>query len=466
MELPPPLPHPQKQFLSFNNEMHYINYKAKLQILIDLPESIRRKSDKEGMGFWKLANTSFIGRLEFVISISNVQSDSCEYILSDNQTISFLQKEQFDVGISEVFALCGFGLFELVKIPNMIGASAVGVIDVMNEAIEVPIMPSFMPSFLTTYGESMTFPQRFFNFFLHGAVWIATQNAVRKYERIFMKHGLQTSLRELIAARSNYVLSNSDEFLDYAFPTSGKLVHVGGIALPQVTKLDEKFRLIMERHDSKGVVLISFGSNAPTVQMPSNIRLAILDAVATFQNYTFIWKIDKNDTVPTMKNLFTTSWLPQNALLGLNSVLELTRNGKPSILVPLFGDQHRNAKLVERRGSAIVIYMESFTSEIFIRSLRSILEDSVYRQKAERLSSLMTRKPFSPKERLLSTVEFSAVHGKIKELVRYSYRMGFVEYFCLDVILVALMMVALTISAFTYCIRKLLKNVISKTKID
>ncbi|KAK6031712.1 hypothetical protein OSTOST_02121 [Ostertagia ostertagi] len=133
---------------------------------------------------------------------------------------------------------------------------------------------------------------------------------------MFVKNGIQRNLREMIASRTNYVLSNSDEFLEYASLTSGKLVHIGGIALPQATDLDEKFRSIMERSDSKGVVLISFGSNAPTIQMPRNIRLAILSAASEFQDYTFIWKIDESDTAPEMTNLFTTSWIPQSALLG------------------------------------------------------------------------------------------------------------------------------------------------------
>ncbi|KAK6031713.1 hypothetical protein OSTOST_02122 [Ostertagia ostertagi] len=147
---------------------------------------------------------------------------------------------------------------------------------------------------------------------------------------------------------------------------------------------------------------------------------------------------------------------------GMNSVLEMTRNGKPSILIPLFGDQHRNAKLVERRGSAIVIYKEFFTAEILIKSLRSILEDHVYRQKAKRLSSLMRRKPFNLRERLLSTVEFSALHGKMEELDVYSYRMGTLQYFCLDVIFVILVVVALQITAFVYGIRKISDLVLSR----
>ncbi|KAK6031711.1 hypothetical protein OSTOST_02120, partial [Ostertagia ostertagi] len=114
-------------------------------LLFDLPESIRRQFDRREMGLWKLASSSVLEQLKLVLLFSNLQSESCEYILGDNHTMDFLRNEHFDVGISEVFALCGFGVFELANTSNVVAASAVGVIDIMKEFIEVPIMPSFMP---------------------------------------------------------------------------------------------------------------------------------------------------------------------------------------------------------------------------------------------------------------------------------------------------------------------------------
>ncbi|VDO06032.1 unnamed protein product [Haemonchus placei] len=268
-------------------------------LLIHLPKSHYRHHDAKEMGLWNLASDSVIDRMSIVMTFTESQLEMCEYLLRDNNTINLLRDEKFDVGISEIFALCGFGIFELANIPNLVGASAVGVVDTMNEFIDVPLMPSFMPSsqesepaviptaipdvkasmsneakktniivsaFLSSYGEDMSFQQRFVNFFLHGGVSMASQLIRFRYERIFTKYGLYSGLREFISARINYVLSNSDEFLDFSWPKSDKLVHIGGITLPKTATLEEKFRLIMERHDRRGVILISFGSSVPTVQ--------------------------------------------------------------------------------------------------------------------------------------------------------------------------------------------------------
>ncbi|EYC31664.1 hypothetical protein Y032_0003g1175 [Ancylostoma ceylanicum] len=453
-----------------------VSKKAK-KLILDLPYSVRQRFDRRELGLWQMGSNSIKDRLAMIMSFSRLQKESCEYILQDNNTMTTLQNAHFDVGITEVFAACGFGLFEMVDIPHVIGASAVGMFDSMNEFVHVPTMPSFVPSFLSSFDEKMTFPQRFVNFFLHNIVWLATQHILHSYERLFSRYGFDTNLQQLINTRVNYVLSNSDEFLDIAQPSTGKLVHIGGIALPEATTLPKDFQLVMGRKGSKGVVLISFGSNAPTVQMPANMRVAILEAVSHFPEYTFIWKIDKEDAVPEMPNLFTTSWVPQTALLvhpnlrcfvshgGLNSVLELTRSGKPAILIPLFGDQHRNAKLVERKGSAIVLGKESFTSKGFIGALRKTLEDKRYVQSAERLSSLMKRKPFNLKERLLSTVEFSAMHGKIHDLDVYGHRMGFLQYFGVDVFAAAGLLFVCILAGFYYSTRFFLRfMVVSKLK--
>ncbi|KAK5983548.1 hypothetical protein GCK32_016643 [Trichostrongylus colubriformis] len=110
-----------------------------------MPEHAKKKFDRKEMRLWTVASKSIMSRLEIVMFFSNLQKELCEYLVGDNKTMSLLRDEHFDVGISEVIAPCGFGIFELINIPNMIGASAVGVVDSMNEFVEVPVMPSFMP---------------------------------------------------------------------------------------------------------------------------------------------------------------------------------------------------------------------------------------------------------------------------------------------------------------------------------
>ncbi|KIH53829.1 hypothetical protein ANCDUO_16029 [Ancylostoma duodenale] len=68
-------------------------------------------------------------------------------------------------------------------------------------------------------------------------------------------------------AKINYLLSNSDEFLHFPQPITAKIVHIGGITIPETPQLTEEFRDLMERKDRAGVVYISLGSLVPTAKV-------------------------------------------------------------------------------------------------------------------------------------------------------------------------------------------------------
>ncbi|KHJ96501.1 hypothetical protein OESDEN_03525 [Oesophagostomum dentatum] len=219
---------------------------------------------------------------------------------------------------------------------------------------------------------------------------------VRKHEEVFARHGVSASEDDFYY-KTNYLLSNSDEFLEDARPITAKIIHIGGIALTEKAQLNNEFQELMDRKDRVGAVYISFGSIVPTKEMPSVFREAIIHVAEAFPKITFIWKVDKDDSVPQLANLHTFAWLPQQALLdhpkllcfvshaGLNSVLEVTRSGKPSILVPIFGDQFRNSRLVEAKNTTVVMSKENFNNQTFEETLRHVLSDeSLIKQKESR----------------------------------------------------------------------------------
>ncbi|EPB79895.1 hypothetical protein ANCCEY_00961 [Ancylostoma ceylanicum] len=119
---------------------------------------------------------------------------------------------------------------------------------------------------------------------------------------------------------------------------------------------------------------------------------------------------------------------------GLNSVLELTRSGKPSILVPIFGDQFGNARIVESKNTTIVLMKGDFNNKTFEAALSQIVYDESFAMRAKRLASLMVNKPFPLKERLVRTVEFSTKHGKIDNLDIYGNNFNAFQYYSIDVI--------------------------------
>ncbi|WKY07832.1 hypothetical protein Q1695_007370 [Nippostrongylus brasiliensis] len=69
----------------------------------------------------------------------------CEAVISDDELMKKLEGEKFDVGISEAFSICGFGIFEMIKVRATIATAAAVYFDVASRAIGEPVIPSYVP---------------------------------------------------------------------------------------------------------------------------------------------------------------------------------------------------------------------------------------------------------------------------------------------------------------------------------
>lgn len=166
---------------------------------------------------------------------------------------------------------------------------------------------------------------------------------------------------------------------------------------------------------------------------------------------TFIWKYE-NTTVDIVKqynkrinNVMLTDWMPQTALLadprltlfvthgGLGSTNEVAFSGKPSIMVPVFGDQTRNARMLERHEVALVLTKYDLTNFKKVRgTIRKMLNDKSYSMKAEKLAQMLRNQPESPKEIFIKYFNFVARFGKPHGLDSYAAEMSFIEFYYID----------------------------------
>uniref|UniRef100_A0A914E457 glucuronosyltransferase n=1 Tax=Acrobeloides nanus TaxID=290746 RepID=A0A914E457_9BILA len=287
-----------------------------------------------------------------------------------------------------------------------------------------------------------------------------------------------------IIRKSSFVFINIPEILDQVKPISNKIVHIGGIALKEPKKLDERLAKIFE-NSQKGVVLFSFGSFANTDLMPEAIKMAYLEAFSTFPQYEFIWKyhLRKNDTLLFSKypNVHPMEWVDQSSILaqrktkafmthcGLNSFIEGSFNGIPMIATPLFADQNYNAAIIEHKGTGIYLDLKKVTTMTVTNALKEILESDRYYKNAQELKKKLTTFPYKSNEKIVKFVEYAAENLIEDELNLPGANMTFIEYFCLD-ILIPLFVLALL---FTYVVYRILYRLITftlysvvKTKAD
>lgn len=144
-----------------------------------------------------------------------------------------LRNEQFDLGLSEFFDICGLAIFHKIGLKRwiLIYSPPVPIADM--HLFGVPTTPSSTPSaVMSWYTEKMTLPQRFLNWFNYYLYDYHLRDAfLGQTAKAFgpdIPHYLD------LMSQSQYVFSNIDEYLDFPRPTTYKFVHIGGVGMQKI----------------------------------------------------------------------------------------------------------------------------------------------------------------------------------------------------------------------------------------
>ncbi|KAK5982156.1 UDP-glucoronosyl and UDP-glucosyl transferase [Trichostrongylus colubriformis] len=284
-----------------------------------------------------------------------------------------------------------------------------------------------------------------------------------------------------IVANISWVLVNSEPLMEFDAPTLRKVVSIGGLGVTRPKPLSDDWDRILNLREQ--TVLISFGTVALSKNMPESMKQAIIKVIKSYPKITFIWKYEDPDDVmfKGIENVIPSKWTPQSCLLadkrltifithgGVGSMMESALRAKPLVVVPLFGDQTRNAKLIEKFGFGILVEKARLLNSNVLRSaIDRILTDPKYRIAANRISRLLSRRPFSPEEKLVKTVELAAEFGNLAESKVAGRNLGIIAYYNLDLLFV----LTAVFSAFTglvlYAVLRLFRRyfVAMKVKIQ
>ncbi|KAE9412732.1 hypothetical protein Angca_002908 [Angiostrongylus cantonensis] len=391
--------------------------------------------------------------LNIIFSTINKHSSG---VFNDEKLMKMLEKEKFDVGISEAFDICGLGIFEILKIPATIAAFSGVHMDSVSRTIGEPIMPTQW----SREGDRMNFIGRFKNFLnmlLENIFFIQTYDEEIKAFRT--KFGPQFKSYSELISKTSFVFTNSNPYLDYPRPVLHKTVAIGGITVSD---------------DPKKMELKIF-------------RKALLEVFETMPETTFIWKYEEEGStiVGHLKNVYLSSWVPQNALLadsrltvfithgGLGSITELAHMGKPAILasrnynishvtelplllqIPIFADQARNANMFSKHGCGIFLTKDEFEYPQKLRdSLRKIFNNASFSENARLLSDILRNQPIGPKQLVVSYSEFAARFGTLPNLDPYGRHLSFLQYYLIDVLLACVFAFCFVVFAIFKLLRK------------
>ena len=226
------------------------------------------------------------------------------------------------------------------------------------------------------------------------------------------------------------------------------MIYIGSLGRTTPSKSLEKKYLDIFDSAKHGVIYFSLGTVAQSHAMPPHLKTIFLEAFAEFPDINFIWKYENesHNIAQGYKNIYTFPFLPQNDLLehpkllsfithgGMNSIIETATKGVPVICIPIFGDQHHNGKILEAKGTGIVIQKYHITKDVIVSAIRKITDDESYKNNAKLLSRMVKAKPMSAEEKIIRYTEFAAEFGDIGALQSEGRNLHWIQLYSIDVL--------------------------------
>ncbi|CAI4229779.1 unnamed protein product [Auanema sp. JU1783] len=452
--------------------------KAKIIHMKDI--STRFDDDLEGLDEYMFTSDrlSFLERLYF----ENTCSHMCNAMMERKEELQPLIDYKFDVAFAEQIDLCGIGVLRYLGIENILWISTTPIMDAVSYNLGIPAPTSYVPTIEENdNGDSMNFWDRLFNLYMYVGTLFVHRWGTDTTTEVFRRHVRPDfpNVRE-IAGNSSLCFVNADEMFDLPRPIIHKTIYVGGLGVKEPKPLeDEKFKQIMEKGE-KGVIIMSFGSIVQFHALPPTVKDDLVKVVRQKKEYHFLFRVSKDDTTTRplfqeLSNVDFTEWLPQSDILahprlqlfimhgGLNGLTEAMLRGVPVVVIPIFADQFRNGRNVEKRYVGKVVLKKDLNEKNILNAINTILGDENYRKSAKRMQKLMKNKPFTAAERLVRWTEFAAEHGVLEELHVRGAQLSTIEYFNLDVLLF-LITIAIVVLYVLICIIRLLLRSTKKQK--
>ncbi|MFH4978077.1 hypothetical protein AB6A40_004786 [Gnathostoma spinigerum] len=405
------------------------------------------KSDSFKKTVW-IRNWESLAQIFALFSIfAKEQAEQCRAVLADEKILDGLRAEHFDLGITEFWTECGFAVFDKIGLINIVGALATGLMEFMNAEIGLDFQPSYMTTQFTKYSDKMSYMERVDNLITF-LIALAMRNF---YSASIFDQAVGPYIRKDFSVKEkmkscSFIFVNSDELLAFPQPINHKIVYVGGIAVKQPKPLSEKLQYTLESA-SDGAVLVSFGTMVSSADMPKEMEDSFLAVFRKLSKVKFIWKYEnESDTKDDPPNLIRRQWIPQMDLLvhrnlrafithgGLNSITEAVNVGVPLMVVPLFGDQWKNAQAIKKRGVGVIVDRRDLSEETITTALEALLSER-YQLRAKHLAKMIRSKPMTPQERVVKYTEFAAEFGPITNFNPASLTLNVFQFYMLDILI-------------------------------
>ncbi|XP_036032142.1 UDP-glucuronosyltransferase 2B1-like [Onychomys torridus] len=205
----------------------------------------------------------------------------------------------------------------------------------------------------------------------------------------------------------------------------------------------EEMEDFVQSSGEHGVVVFSLGS---MVRNLTDEKANIVASALAQIPQKVLWRFDgkKPETLGSNTRLY--KWIPQNDLLGhpktkafvahggTNGIYEAIYHGIPIVGIPLFADQPDNINHMVAKGAAVRVDFNTLSTTDLLTALRTIINDSSYKENAMRLSRIQHDQPMKPLDRAVFWIEFVMRNKGAKHLRVAAHDLTWFQYHSLDVL--------------------------------
>ncbi|XP_031633897.1 UDP-glucuronosyltransferase 2B16-like [Contarinia nasturtii] len=380
----------------------------------------------------------------------------------------------FDVIVMEDFFSENLMMFAHKFNAPIVKICPFGATDFNDRAMGLLTPSSFVPHYMLAYSEDMTFFQRWFNTIVIFYDWAFRTFVYLPSEEAFAKEHFAhlkplPSMDELFQ-KVSIILVNTHRALSPPRPSMPSIINIGGAHLKPVKPLPKDLQTFLDE-SKDGVIYFSLGTVVQSSKLPKEKLQVFLDSFKNLKQRV-LWKFEDESLTGVPPNVMIKKWMPQNDILAHPNVVlfishggsfgtsESLYHGVPLLIIPFFGDQHRNAHRIATVGNGNFLIFNELTTDTLSATLTQILTSDSIPIKAKEISAIFKDNLVHPMEEAMFWIEHVAKFKGAKHIQSHAIHMSWFSYLLIDVFIVT----AIAVSAILFTIYWLIKKLFSRKK--
>ncbi|KAJ8948051.1 hypothetical protein NQ314_008477, partial [Rhamnusium bicolor] len=280
-------------------------------------------------------------------------------------------KTNFDIVLVESFFPEFLGFAEIYKCPKIL-ISSFQTNAYYHHAMGNPIHPLLHPDIMTPFYGALNFKERvtatLFGWYLS---YFFSHKIIPEKEAILRKYfNVEATVEELVYD-VDMLFINENPAVQEAKAVGPTTINIGGLRQPiSPNSLPQEIQEYLD-NATEGFIYFSLGTNIRSKDLDEQ-TLRTLNEVFEEVPYKVLWKFEADELPGKPENIKLIKWAPQQNVLshpniklfitqaGLQSMEETITSEVPCVVIPIYADQEKNAKLMKRKGFAEIVERTPF----------------------------------------------------------------------------------------------------------